>query len=59
MSENPSEPEEREPDPAADPEEYLADEHEQVSESTGTLYEGDGEPAETPHDVADEEDEEE
>jgi len=40
-----------EPDEAPDEEEYEANEQEAVSEETGTVYDGHGEPAVTPHDL--------
>jgi len=46
------------PAEAPDAEEYLPDEDERVSPDTGTLYDPDGETAETPQDLVEETDEE-
>jgi hypothetical protein len=43
--------EDLEPDESPDEEEYEASEQEAVSDETGTVYDGDGEPAVTPHDL--------
>ncbi|HEY0948575.1 hypothetical protein [Nocardioides sp.] len=40
-----------EPDETPDAEEYEANEQEAVSEETGTVYDGRGEPAVTPQDL--------
>lgn len=40
-----------EPEEGPDEEEYEASEREAVSEETGTVYDGLGEPAVTPHDL--------
>ena len=41
-----------EPDEEPDPEEYESEgDRDAVSGDTGTVYEGEGEPAETPHDT--------
>ncbi|MQW76100.1 hypothetical protein GHK92_09450 [Nocardioides sp. dk4132] len=51
--------EEVEPAEGPDSEEYLPDEDERVSPDTGTVYDPDGEPAETPQDLLVEETDEE
>jgi len=43
--------EDLEPDETPDEEEYEANEQEEVSEETGTVYDGRGEPAVTPQDL--------
>ena len=43
--------EDLEPEERPDEEEYEASEREEVSEETGTVYDGRGEPEATPHDV--------
>ncbi|WP_041546763.1 MULTISPECIES: hypothetical protein [unclassified Nocardioides] len=52
--------EDLEPEESPDEEEYEANEQEAVSAETGTVYDGRGEPAVTPHDLEgeDEDDEE-
>ena len=49
LTETPEQPDQQ------DPEEYEPDESSAVSPDTGTTYEGEGEPASTPHDVETEE----
>ena len=43
--------EDLEPEESPDEEEYEASEQEAVSEDTGTVYDGQGQPAVTPHDL--------
>jgi len=47
-----------EPDEEPDPEEYEPEGEGAVSGDTGTVYEGEGEPAVTPHDSEPEDDQE-
>lgn len=51
--------EEAAPAEGPDAEEYLPDEDARISPDTGTVYEPDGEPAETPQDLVAEETDEE